>query len=1103
MTFLQLCSRVAAPAAAVSCLGAVVFLSACDPEPESRASAYEVTTRDQLIGGPSATLDLGDFILENDQIRVGILGAVNLDGQQANSMGPGLYGGSLVDVDLVRPEAGYANGHGLDQFAEVFPTVNLKITGTEGVEIVRDGSDGGPAEVRMYGPSEPYFSLLELLDVLCVPATHGQFSTSYVLEPGKRYVKISTTVIMEKDDIPLLETNLTPDEVVPGVNVLPPLGESTNVIDIYQLGGLILGDFLLMGGNVDIFAPTIGFDEDGAVAENPNTLVQPFSLDFVAGVGDRVSYGFIAPPGGQLSVPLFTASQTAAFEAALTEEEFEGYKNYTVERYLVVGEGDVASIVDVMLELHDTPRGHVAGHVYDEYTGDAVSHIHVFVYRDPRPEGDTSELRPQDLTRDLLYSEFLTDRGMDRTLDGSFAGDLPVGRWVLMAKDELRAPSTPVPIEVVEGETVRVSLGARTPGNFSFSVTDQFGELIPCKLAFRPVDRGFHAEPILGETFLPRGYARVYFSPTGEEEITLRPACYQLVVSRGLEYSLYDSALDDRLENGCVEVMDAGKGPATHLDIVLTREVDTTGYIAADLHVHASNSFDSGVLLEYRVLSMAAEGIEFFASTDHDYITNYEPIIREMGLERFVTSVPGDEVTTIELGHMNGYPLDYDPSKRAGGAIDWTGMTPTEMIQALRSAGKYGPENTIAQINHPRDGILGYFDVYGYNPWIDVVDPQFDWEFAKRDITDLNLYLELLRIFPLFNHKNFTLDFDTIEVLNAKRMDLIRTPTWAEMNDMQNSAHYDEDTGEFVVDDAGWMYRIVERTMEEQAELDAGEEGGGYGLEISHRRGTIDDWFNLLNYGYRITAVGNSDTHGMTSVEAGCPRNYIRSHTDEPGFIDPLDIVASLKTQQAITTYGPFLELSVNGEPIGSTVSIERGESVTIDFTVQSASWIHLKRAELYENGVLIREFAIDPDLEDVVKLVKAVTLEPKRDSWYSLVAMGDQDMSPVYFAVELPYIELDAVIEDALIALDNEMCAGLFGASPVFPKYYPVYPFGMTNPIWVDVDGDADGDGNIWEPPGHAPWQRLDSREITPPSATGETTTASAHLAVFGLESR
>ncbi len=1076
---------------------------ACDPAPEPRATAYQVLDRNQLIGGPSATLDLGDYILENDRVRIGILGAVDLEGQPANSMGPGLYGGSLVDADLVRPEAGYTNGNGLDQFAELFPTINLKITGTVGVEVVRDGSDGGPAEIRAYGPSQPYFSLLELLDVLCVPATHGQFSTSYVLEPGKRYVKIATTVIMEKDDIPLMPTNLTPDEVVPGANVLPPLEGSTNVIDVYQLGGLILGDFLLMGGNVDIFAPTIGFDEDGAVAENPNTLVEPFALDFVAGVGDRVSYGFVSPPGGQLSVPLFTASQTAAFEGALTEAEFEGYKNYTVERYLVIGEGDVASIVDVMLELHDTPRGHVEGHVYDDYTGDAVSGVHVFVYHDPRPEGDSSELTPQDLGRELIYSEFLTDRGMDRTADGSFGGDLPAGRWVLMAKDELRPPSQPLPIEVVEGQTTRVVLGVKTPGNFSFSVTDQFGAPIPCKLAFRAMNQGFHAEPILGESFLPENYARVYFSPTGNEEIPMRPGCYQLVVSRGIEYSLYDSAMDDRLENGCVQIMDAGAGPATHLDIVLTREVDTTGYIAADLHVHASNSFDSGLMLRYRVLSMAAEGVEFFASTDHDYITNYEPIIREMGLENFVSSVPGDEVTTVELGHMNGYPLDYDPLQRGGGAIDWTGMTPTEMIAAIRAHGKYGPENTIAQINHPRDGILGYFDVYGYNPWLDIVDPQYDWEFAKRDITDLNMYLELLKIFPLFDHKNFTLDFDTIEVLNAKRMDLIRTPTWEEMNDMQNSAHYDEDSGKFVIDDARWMYRIVERTMEEQAELDAGEEGGGYSLEISHRRGTIDDWFNMLNYGYRVTAVGNSDSHGLTSVEAGCPRNYIRSHTDEPGFVDPMNIVDSLKTQKVMTTYGPFLEFSVNGQPIGSTVSVEKGAEISLDFTIQSASWIHLNRAELYENGSLIREFTIDPERDDVIKLVKTVTLEPQKDSWYALVAMGDQDMSPVFFAVELPYIELDAVIEDALISLDNEMCAGLFGAAPMFPAYFPVYPFGMTNPVWVDVDGDADGDGLVWEPPGHAAWQRLDSRDIVPPTTSGETQASRVHLTSFGLVER
>ena len=42
------------------------------------------------------------------------------------------------------------------------------------------------------------------------------------------------------------------------------------------------------------------------------------------------------------------------------------------------------------------------------------------------------------------------------------------------------------------------------------------------------------------------------------------------------------------------------------------------------------------------------------------------------------------------------------------------------------------------------------------------------------------------------------------------------------------------------------------------------------------------DWFNLLNQGYRRTAVANSDTHRRTTAQAGVPRTFVASPTDAP-----------------------------------------------------------------------------------------------------------------------------------------------------------------------------------------------------------------------------
>ena len=89
----------------------------CRPD-DPWASATRIERLDQTIGGPKAAARVGDYLLENDRIRLAILGA-------RRSFGPHVSGGSLLDADLQRNDARSGSGWGNDQLAEVFPTVNL------------------------------------------------------------------------------------------------------------------------------------------------------------------------------------------------------------------------------------------------------------------------------------------------------------------------------------------------------------------------------------------------------------------------------------------------------------------------------------------------------------------------------------------------------------------------------------------------------------------------------------------------------------------------------------------------------------------------------------------------------------------------------------------------------------------------------------------------------------------------------------------------------------------------------------------------------------------------------------------------------------------
>src|SRR5689334_22696352 len=69
-----------------------------------RAVVRQIKSRTDLIGGPSALGEVGDYLLQNEQIRVIVQGA-------GYSRGFGVYGGSLIDADLVRPvEEGNSGG---------------------------------------------------------------------------------------------------------------------------------------------------------------------------------------------------------------------------------------------------------------------------------------------------------------------------------------------------------------------------------------------------------------------------------------------------------------------------------------------------------------------------------------------------------------------------------------------------------------------------------------------------------------------------------------------------------------------------------------------------------------------------------------------------------------------------------------------------------------------------------------------------------------------------------------------------------------------------------------------------------------------------------
>src|SRR5689334_20076263 len=108
-----------------------------------KVTAKQITSRTDLIGGPGALGEVGDYLLANEQVRIIVQGP-------GYSRGFGLYGGSLIDADLVRPGSfgDSSGGQGYDNFSELFPAIFLKaMRPNENGITVKDYDDGSSSVI--------------------------------------------------------------------------------------------------------------------------------------------------------------------------------------------------------------------------------------------------------------------------------------------------------------------------------------------------------------------------------------------------------------------------------------------------------------------------------------------------------------------------------------------------------------------------------------------------------------------------------------------------------------------------------------------------------------------------------------------------------------------------------------------------------------------------------------------------------------------------------------------------------------------------------------------------------------------------------------------
>jgi hypothetical protein len=465
-------------------------------------------------------------------------------------------------------------------------------------------------------------------------------------------------------------------------------------------------------------------------------------------------------------------------------------------------------------------------------------------------------------------------------------------------------------------------------GGLTYEVRDaDGGALIPCKLTLVGIEGTPTPQFTRNDIGRQEGDAVVAFnrvmSVSGVGVVPLPVGAYDVYVSRGPEWELFIAR----------RVRVTAKGAVVQAK--LKHVVDSHGWISGDFHVHAASSSDSHVPMHDRVYEFIADGVEVIVSTDHNVVADYAPLIQELGVGQYLTSLTGDELTTGGWGHFGAFPLPHNLEQAGHGAVLVHGRNAKDFFHDVRT----NAPDAVIDVHHPRiDREIGYFDL-----------GKFD---AKTDRAD---------------RPGFSFDFDAIEVLNG--------------------------------------YQDSERRSVDRI---------------------IDDWFALLNHGHLVTATGNSDTHHLDHNIGGYPRNYVRVLDDRPQHLQPNEIPRGLKGHHSFFTTGPFLDVRVSGVGPGDLAPAAGGHA-RVEVTVQAPPWISVSSVRVFLNGVEDQKVQV-PLTNDVVRFKSHFDLTSRQDGWVVVRVDGDKPLAPV--------------VGDL--------------------KHFDVRPLALSNPIFLDVDGNGRYDAPI-----------------------------------------
>lgn len=194
-------------------------------------------------------------------------------------------------------------------------------------------------------------------------------------------------------------------------------------------------------------------------------------------------------------------------------------------------------------------------------------------------------------------------------------------------------------------------------------------------------------------------------------------------------------------------------------------------------------------------------------------------------------------------------------------------------------------------------------------------------------------------------------------------------------------------------------------------------------------RNPIFHWMQMLNLGYRLAGVINTDSH-YNYHESGYFRNFLESSTDDPSQVKIDEMVYAAEHGHVVVSTGPFMTVSASTGAAraipGEDLSAPQGE-VELHVRVQCPNWHDINRVQVFLNGRaspelnFTRRTTPERFSDGTVRLEAKVPVKLKNDTHIIVATIGEGlTLGPVMgpdHGVNLP-------------------------------------PCAVANPIFVDVDG-------------------------------------------------